>query len=234
MKYCCGITTYYPEASDVNCVLGLTAAFSKVYIYDNTPGGIDSCLKQKLLDDPKIVFFSNGENDGLSIAYQCFHEVAKCKYDYLCLLDQDSRLTNKDISKIINSIEEDSDNSVAIYAPRIQYQHSKQLSPSNRVDIVDWVISSGSFIKIDFLNTISGFDNYYFIDRIDQDLCLCFRKKNKKIKIINSVTLLQDLGEIKNIFGLKFFQHNEFRNYHIARNRYISTESIKKSIPYRT
>ncbi|MEZ9630681.1 hypothetical protein AB4304_14415 [Vibrio breoganii] len=190
-----------------------------MYVYDNTPGGmsIDSLTLLSAKNNLKVL--SNGKNDGLSKAFQKFHELSSNKYDFLCLLDQDSRINTETINSIISSIESDDEHGIAIYAPRIKYSHKERENSLNGYSYSDWVISSGSFIKNIALHEVGGFDAYYFIDRLDVDLCYCITKLGMKIKILNHIKLYQKLGEFSKILGFNFYQHSPFRNYHISKSR---------------
>ncbi|MEZ9835154.1 hypothetical protein AB4341_16640 [Vibrio breoganii] len=219
MKYCCGVTTYYPSSSDVQNIIELTNSFDQLYIYDNTPGGMSLDSVNLLSAHINLKILSNGKNDGLSRAFQKFHELSCNKYDFLCLLDQDSRISTETINSMISTIESDNEYGVAIYAPRIQYSHRIKSQPLIEYSYSNWVISSGSFIKNIAIEEIGGFDTYYFIDRLDVDLCYCMTKIGKKIKVLNHIKLEQKLGESDSILGFIFYQHTPFRNYHISKSR---------------
>ncbi|PMO94260.1 hypothetical protein BCS98_04910 [Vibrio breoganii] len=234
MKYCCGVTTYYPSSFDVQNIIYLANSFEKVYVYDNTPGGMNDNFIALLKAQACIEVMSNSQNDGLSQAFQTFYQLSLNRYDFVCLLDQDSRLLPKDIHELQEIIQQDKDESVAIYAPAIQYTHKSTQPKEDKIEQVHWAISSGSFIRITSLQQTNGFDQNYFIDKIDLDLGTTLTELGHKIKIARSIILEQKLGATKTFMGLQVFQHSAERNYYIARNRHYYYKKHRTHFRYAT
>jgi rhamnosyltransferase len=132
---------------------------------------------------------------------------------------------------MIHHITNDPSNDVGIYAPKIIYSTQE----NNRIyhhesaerEEIEWAISSGSFINLSIYQRTHGFDENYYIDRLDYDYCVEIRQKGFKIVRINSAHLYQSLGEVVNS---KISQHSPIRHYYMARNRfYFYYKKIKMS-----
>jgi rhamnosyltransferase len=222
MKFTCGITVFNPEDTDISYINELSGVFDYIVVFDNTEGSLSN-LNKDLLDKSNITVISNGNNDGLSVAFNTiftyYSDNKQCTADYVCLLDQDSRMSKSSIQELMEIIEGQTVGNTAVYAPRIDYDNEEKEAIKEGLTSVDWVISSGSFIRLDLLKTIGYFDENYFIDRIDFDFCFKVCLHGFKIKVIESVKLKQQLGHSRKLFGIKFFEHSPLRNYYMARNR---------------
>ena len=71
-------------------------------------------------------------------------------------------------------------------------------------------------INLHNYNVRYRFDDNYFIDALDKDLCKQIINSNGVIKRINLAKLYQNLGEIS-VYGR--MEHKPFRHYYISRNR---------------
>lgn len=217
-KICCGITLYNPSMKNITTILEIAKEFDKIFLYDNTEN--NSSIRQYFSDE-KFIYIYNSSNDGLAKAYNIMCNLAIEKnFDYICLLDQDSKIDKKSINKIMDKITKFGDKDIAIFSPRIEYSYKKnEIKERLETTEVSWVISSGSFINLHVYNTIGGFDENYFIDRLDYDYSVEVKKIGKKIMIINDAILLQELGERKKFLFFYISEHEAIRHYYIFRNR---------------
>lgn len=238
MNFCCGVTLYFPNEKELLLIKEYRDIFEKVYIFDNTDS--DNRKKNEMLfkDVDSIEYISNGNNQGLSYAFnQMCNYANEHSYDYICLLDQDSLFDSKNIEKMMNSIGNLKLFDVGIYFPEIRFEHkrykvTKELSLINFTE-VNWGITSGSFINLKIFKETKGFDINYFIDRLDYDYCLNILKLNYRLLVIKDVYLYQKLGQTKKFFLIKYHQHNPLRHYYIFRNRlyfYLKNNSLSLKI----
>lgn len=221
MKYALGITLFNPSNDQLNRIYSYVEHFDIIFVYDNSKERIINNFNTK-----KIIYLHNGKNDGLCKAFNFI--IKKCfenNIRFLCTLDQDSYLSKDSITGIKSFIEKKNDR-IAIVAPRIIYAHKQDKKfNSEKVIFKNWVICAGSFIDLQIIqNEGMKYDEYYFLDRFDQDLCTEFRKKNYKIAQLNDNVLYQELGYKKNNFS----NHSALRHYFIARNRlYYNNKNFK-------
>jgi len=224
MKFSCGVTLFYPNTSELEEILNYEQCFERVYLYDNTEGEQAKLNRGYFEGKSKFIYISNQINNGLSIAFNNMCKQAiKDEFDFICLFDQDSVISNNDLLKMRTFIESYGQSSVAIYAPEIVYAHSnehkKVSTKEEQTEELDWVITSGSFINLSIYDEIGGFDENYFIDRLDYDYCIMVRKSGYKIVKVNKIYLFQKLGESIKKWGIEFSEHSPIRHYYMFRNR---------------
>lgn len=216
IKFCAGITLYYPEEKCLTKINKYAEVFDKIFVYDNTDDGkINNYLFPQNVD-----YYTNGNNDGLPHAYNyMLHKSQANNMDYLCLLDQDSDFSNVEINKLLSFIRYNKtivSSNIAIYAPFIIFDRECYLG-NNDFDEQEWVITAGSFINVKlFKENDLEYDENYFIDRVDADMCKRIRDLGLKIIVYNNSKLFQSLGE-----KTKFTHpnHTPIRHYYIFRDR---------------
>ncbi|MFL2145235.1 hypothetical protein [Desemzia sp. FAM 24101] len=213
---------YFPNIdqfiSNINCYIG---NIDKLIIWQNSSIDVHTkdLIRQKT-NAKKIVFRGNGENIGLPIAINNVLSEFGNSYEYLLTMDQDSRWLN--FEEYMKAIEENKDKNqrIGIYGPQIITKYSCPNSASE--DIVDHVITSGAMYRIEIFRKIGGFREDYFIDALDEEICLRARKNKIETLKVNKGVLFQEFGDTveKTFFGKKFFymKHSSFRNYYIVRN----------------
>ena len=155
-------------------------------------------------------------NKGLSYAFNKIIELCG-EYDYLCTLDQDSIYTKEEICKLRTYLDKMPISSkIGIVAPFIDYG-TKPYTPSEEAEHVDFVITSGSFVNLTMIRERNiTFDENYFIDRVDADLCKQVKAMGYEIKIYHESVLHQRLGEET---PHSRSSHNPLRHYYMFRNR---------------
>lgn len=235
MNFCCGVTLFNPSKNELNSILKYLQVFKLVYVYDNTEGK-ESLVNKRFFNEYKnIVYFSNGQNMGLSYAYNVVcREAIQNGFKYICIFDQDSNINILNLNYMIECISRNNDSKVAIYTPKIIYHHIKNqedFKNQNEAMLeIEWAISSGSFINLEVYHKHNlEFDENYFIDRLDYDYCISVKNLGYKIIQIENVCLYQTLGEVRRtIFGT-VSQHNALRHYYIFRNRLYMHKKMNKS-----
>ena len=221
-KYAVGVVLYNPDQNALERVIEYKKIFDKVYIYDNSK---EAPYKLLFSENDRIVYFSTGANDGLSVAYNWFLDIARAEnIDYLCTMDQDSVYSSEEIEPLKKYIEENDMANVGIVAPLVIWQGNQtKVQRSEKIEEKNFVISSGSFINIEETLEIS-FDINYFIDRLDKDFCQELIGKRKRILQLHFSVLYQHLGEGTHA------EHSAVRHYYMFRNRlYYNHKYHKKT-----
>lgn len=223
MRIAVGITFYYPREIDIDKIDMYSSMFDKVYVYDNA---FDSNinLTQRFKKYKNVYYICNHSNDGLPKAFNYILKTAyKDKMDYLCTLDQDSLFLEEEISKIKTWIQKNRVDSIAMVCPAIRMNGKAQKSNECTEEKVNWSICSGSFFNLHILKKEEiWFDEYYFIDRFDKDICEAIMRKGYEIIRLNNVHLDQELGVIKNGHA----NHSSLRHYYIFRNRFYYNQKF--------
>lgn len=98
---------------------------------------------------------------------------------------------------------------------------------------VDFAITSANYIKLSVWKEIGGFDESFFIDKVDTDYCFRLIHSNYKILEINYHGMLHEIGDHATdhvLFGYPFivFNHSAFRSYHLVRNQILFARKYEK------
>lgn len=219
MKIACGISFFYPNEVQIQRIKEYLEFFEMIFIFDNSENEI-----KYLNDNNKVIYLKNTKNRGLSKAFNWMCEEALSKeFDYICFLDQDSKFEVESLCDFKREILKNDSQDTAMFCPNVIY--NKKVKKNQNIEEVEWCISSGSFFKVEKFKEF-GFDENYFIDGIERDLCFQLRKKNQKIKQINNCYLIQELG-YKNKIGVR--EHNALRNYYMFRNRLYFFKKFKRN-----
>jgi len=213
MRFAAGITVYNPSDEQIKRTLSYTQVFDKVFIFDNSDSGSSHVVTS---NGYIIEVLSENGNKGLPYA---FNQILKrCEgFDFLCTLDQDSDFPPSEINSIKNFIENTNTDDIGIIAPFIDYG-IKSYSVCEISEERRWVITSGSFVNLHVIMKERIFyDENYFIDKFEIDLCEQLKNRNYRIVMYHGSTLHQELGESN---GHTHTNHSPLRHYYLFRNRF--------------
>lgn len=193
-KIAAGIVVYNPDNLKrfKKALTSITSQFEKVYIFDNS-------TKKTIIPDKfnNIAYMSKHKNLGIAYALNRIMEKAeKDGYEWVVTMDQDSILpqgTLKKYEKYTNI------KNVGVISPQpIDKRRAYEvLKTSPKFEYIDKCITSGSCTSIDAWKKVGKFDEWLFIDLIDNDFSKRLRIANYKILQMNNVILDQEYGEIK-------------------------------------
>lgn len=214
MRFTAGVTLYNPTEEQLARIVELQNSFDKIFLFDNSEPEYSKPLYPQ---SEKIVLLTENENKGLPYAFNTI--IAHChEYDFLCTLDQDSTFKQADILRIRSYIEELKNlEMIGIVAPYIDYGYNEHKN-SVQVEKKNWVITSGAFVNLNIIRK-EGFryDENYFIDKFEIDLCRQMTTKGYDILMYYPSVLNQKLGETH---GKVRSNHNALRHYYLFRNRF--------------
>lgn len=217
-----GIVLYNPSPIDrfVLCLNSIFKQCKKVYIFDNSSNEIDFQNKDK------VVYLRENKNQGISYALNKMMEKAKKdNVDWLITMDQDSIIPDNMIREYKKAIISTNEN-IGIICPQVvdlrrEYMKIKQ---TPEIEFVDFCITSASCTSIKVWKKIGKFDDYLFIDLVDNDFCKRLISSGYKILRINSLVLNQEFGNIipKKGVAKKFwlFVSKLFNNQNLAKLSY--------------
>ncbi len=221
MKFIVGIVSYNPDIVELsNCVNLVTEFGCEVIIVDNFSENIVDI--NGLIHNKKCChLIRNKENLGIAKALnQIFDFANELGYDWVLTLDQDSHLDDDILSKYAGC---DDDKKVGIYCPRVHDLISDVIWPGDSVSEIDKCITSGSLTSVQSWKDVSGFDEYLFIDEVDNDFCYRLKNAGYKLSIISGAILNHKVGKTRVVYflGKKIFvrNHSAIRKFYITRNR---------------
>lgn len=186
-----GVVLFNPDERTTECLNKLLEQVEKVYVFDNNPG-----LDRIILPD-KLIYLSEGENKGIAYALNRIMERAKVDgYEWVLTMDQDSILPDgmvEDFARHLDNPE------IGIICPQVvdkrrAYMEVKQHDSS---EYIDMCITSASCTSIKAWELIGRFDEWLFIDLVDNEFCKRLVKSGYKILRLNKWVLDQEFGKIE-------------------------------------
>lgn len=220
-----GIVTYNPDidilAQNIDRIYDKS---NLIFLFDNSSvnqGEIETLLKNKYR---KVYLIKSEKNVGLGYAYNLFFERAIVrKYHWVMLLDQDSVCDSgliDEYRKYINI-----DESVGMYTCIHRDRNlNRTLSPEfeGKYRDVKRCITSSSIMSVKAYQNGCRYDEKFFIDKLDYDICYFLQEKGYIIRQINYLGLSQEIGhsEGHKVFGhwITVYNHSPKRRYYMARN----------------
>lgn len=226
-----GIVTYNPDIEKLKKNISRIAGqVCKLVIADNGSKNIED-IKRLAAAFENVSVILNYENFGIARALnQIMKWSSNNGGDWTITLDQDS---------------ECSDCIIDLYKPYLNKEDvgmltcrytDRNLNEENVVynsdcEEIDFCITSASLLKNECWKKTAGFDEYLFIDKVDNDICLKLQENGFKIICVNKVGFTHEVGKAKKIsfLGKKciIYNHNAFRRYYIARNTVYIAKKYK-------
>lgn len=223
---CAGVVTYHPDIRLLEANLeALIPQVSMVYVVDNGSENVAD-VRSYVEGKPELRLICNSENVGIAKALNQLCTAAKQDgYAWILTMDQDS-LPASDMVKWLSTY---TDNSVyGIIAPRVEFRDGDTLILSTKDGDKDTVeisacITSGSLTRIEAWEKVGGFDEWFFIDRVDNEFCTHLQTGGYVILRVNKALLYQRAGEMRYatlplIGNILLPCYSEVRNYYICRN----------------
>lgn len=230
------IVTYNPDINRLKENLAaLHNQVDSVIIIDNASNNVSEIetLLAAYSKNDKIVFIKNNTNRGLAAALNTALVTAKeLSFQWLITMDQDSVLPEGYVLACKHFLIKYPKNKIGILSPRIIDRNNENeiatidKNPEQEYAEIVSCITSGAFTNIDACLEFGGFDEDFFIDRIDFDLCINLRKHGFSTYVLNNQHLLHELGNISK-HKMYFFKTKHTTNHSAERLYYIYRNSIK-------
>ena len=228
MKVAAGIVLFNPDIPRFEeCLSRILEQIDLVILFDN----VGNQKKYENMND-KIVYMTENQNKGIAYALNKIMYEAKSRgYDWVVTMDQDTILPSNYIAEI--SHYENIPN-VAIFSPQVIDKRRLYMSVEKEDNLkdIDYCITSASFTNLKIWEELGGFDEWLFIDYVDNDYCKRAKLKNYKILQIPNIVIDQEFGNItpKSPKMVKFYLWLS----KITKNKNIAKLSYKKeSNPFR-
>lgn len=168
----------------------ILAQVEKVYIFDN------STREQDLVLPDSVVRIAENDNKGIAYALNRIMERAKADgYEWLVTMDQDSVASHGMIASYKQHL---ADDSVGIICPQVidSRRSYMEVKKEPREEFIDFCITSASCTRISAWESIGKFDEWLFIDLVDNDFCKRMVVSGHKILRLNDIVLDQEFGKI--------------------------------------
>ena len=235
------IVTYEPDMELLCQVVERAAAqTTATVVVDNSETcSVSSLVKSWAARIENLVCIASGGNIGLGAAQNRGIQWATANgCEAVLLLDQDSSVGDGMADRLAAALDSASKaGKVAAVGPRyvdtsgrksffvrfgVLGFHRRECSSLDDIVQVDFLVSSGSLIRLDALNDIGLMDAGLFIDHIDTDWCLRARAKGYRLFGVCGATMSHSIGEPqwsgRLNFGRLMPSHSPLRQYYVFRN----------------
>ncbi len=186
-----------------------------VYIYDN-----NSMIKP-IFNDERITVIYGDENIGVSGLNYIISLAFSEHSDFIIILDQDSILPLNFVSDAVRQYK----STPGVYCPvvydRVRAQTEYIDDSILRYVTVDSAIGSGLIISKEICSKVGKFDESFFLDCVDIDLC--FRFKNKGVGLYSDTKsiMYHSIGDsFIRFLNFKVSNHSPLRHYLYYRNSF--------------
>lgn len=192
-KIAVGIVVYNPDDENrlIQCIHSMLAQVCKVYLFNNGTKPLTVPLPHG------VEYFSEHENKGIAYALNRIMERAyKDDYEWVITMDQDSIAPDNLVEEYMLRIGNDS--KTAILCPQVidKRRAYMKLKTTPTEEYVQDCITSGSCTSVHAWNDVGRFDEWLFIDLVDNEFCKRLVSSGYKILQINTAVLNQEFGRI--------------------------------------
>jgi len=237
-KLRCGaiVVLFNPTLDDVNNIERIAGYFEQLVVVDNTPHPVELGALSA-----RIHYVANRNHGGIAGAFNVALDHFEGSLDLVFLLDQDSRITEDCVEKLIKAAAELESRSFIIgpavfdvnlqkFAPVLNLTKwsylSEEINPADGgMRRVFSVISSGSAISRAALERLGRFDETLIIDHVDTDYALRADEAGVPVFMCTNAVLDHAIGKRSEhqFLGLRLRPNNHapFRRYYIFRNGLI-------------
>lgn len=245
---CAIVVSFQPERELLRENLSIISKqVNAVILVDNA----SSVSPESLIQDENILFVRLEENSGIAFALNVGISMARERgFEYVIFFDQDSAPLNECIGKLFASynILEAEGRKVAAVGPRFRdpvnnvisdplgysLWGTRALQCDNAATIpVDFLVSSGSLLRIHTIDVVGPMREDLFIDHVDTEWILRAQHYGYRAYCRCDAEMLHSLGEKRR--RVWFFRwrnvpfHSSFRYYYIFRNSLLVMR--QKDIP---
>ena len=237
-----------------------TRTINEIVVVDNASvDGTSALLGSEYPSVTVLALTQNcGVGGGLSAGLD--YAALQKKHDWVWIFDQDSVPELDALERLIEGLSHlDDRQNAAVLAPVCVHPETGMIShglawrgaqlaptagnPTRRVTLVDSVISSGSLIRREALQTAGLPRADFFMDFVDHEHCLRLRRHGFGIAIVRDSRLRHSLGEPSkfNFLGRPKYwsDHAPWREYYMTRNeiftmwKYYPRVAVKGLLLYR-
>lgn len=236
-----GIVLYNPEIKRLKeNIKAILPQVNEIIFFDN--GSKNFYQVKKIINKYCVqhsIILSYKKNMGIAHALNEIAKLAiKRKYKWLLTLDQDTVVKNNLIDWYSDFLNLPNVGQLCCGYEDINIPGSKMgvdLNYKKYVAIqVGKCITSGTLINLCSLKKVGGFDEYLFIDKVDDEISFLLQKNGYYTYKINFIGMTHEMGNIKKrrVLWKTIYtsNYNFFRRYYIARNGVIVAKRFKDDL----
>ena len=239
MKLAACVVLYNPDASVVDNIKTYASGVDEVFAVDNSDEPNASLLDRITALGDNVTIIPMHGNQGIAAALnRGLQEASRRGYGYILTMDEDSYFTDDTLQRYKDKAEAlfSSDEKVIQVGIHNSGDKDDDLVVNNETP--DWLITSGSIMRVEDSLAVGGFLEKLFIDEVDREFCYRAADRGYSFRRVLDLTMQHNLGSpIRGkIFGREFeaMGHSKIRKYYIFRNcTYVMKTYPRTRKPYR-
>ena len=198
-----GIVTYNPDRERLKlCVSSVSGQTGGTVIFDNGSEDTDIIDSLEAVYKGSVDIIRSSANKGIAFALASIMDYARQNgYAWVLSLDQDSVLTDNTVDNYLIRANDSRYTDAGMFTCLIKdrnFSDEKYEFQKESVIEVLFCITSGSFMNVEKYFKTDGYDESFFIDCVDFDICYNLRKNHYKIYRIDHPGLLHEVGRGEN------------------------------------
>ncbi len=220
-----GVVTFNPTLERLKeCIEAILSQIDKICVVDNGSVNVAKIKELFCLYSRRITLIENEENKGIATALAQIMSYAEGQnFSWVLTMDQDSVLQPGLLKSYIKGVNQIKD--AGMFTCLINdrnFSDEKYEKQNEQYKDVRYCITSAAFTSVEAYKKTSGYDESFFIDCVDFDICYSLREKGYKIIRVNHVGILHEVGhgENRRFLWKKIVVYHEKpqRIYYLARN----------------
>lgn len=192
MHIAAGIVLYNPDIIRFKeCIEQLLKQVEKIYIFDN------STEFDNVPISDKIIYLSESKNTGIAHALNIIMSAAKEDgFEWIITMDQDSIIPAGLVDAYKEAIGRV--NEIGIVCPQVidRRRAYMEVKTTPKEEYVEFCITSASCTSVEAWEKVGKYDEWLFIDLVDNDFCKRLILSGYKILKLNGMVLNQEFGKI--------------------------------------
>ncbi|WP_022776090.1 glycosyltransferase [Butyrivibrio sp. AE2015] len=197
-KVAAGMVLYNSDYSRLLlCLKGLTSQVDTIIVYDNSPEKMNTERILEIESAYNCKYIFSGENLGMPGAMNEIMQMAESEgYDWVLTMNADSVVPSdmiKEYRKYFH-IEEIGMICPQVIDKRRKYMHA---DTTKKNAYIKMCITAAACTRVKAWRQVGGFDDWLFVDLLDNDISKRMILNGWKILQINSIVLDQEFGDIE-------------------------------------
>ena len=239
MKLAACVVLYNPDEGVVDNIKTYASGVDEVFAVDNSDEPNAPLLDRITALGENVTVIPMHGNQGIAAALnRGLKEASRRGYGYILTMDEDSYFTDDTLQRYKDKAEAlfASDEKVIQVGIHNSGDKDDDLVVNNETP--EWLITSGSIMRVEDSLAVGGFLEELFIDEVDREFCYRAADRGYGFRRVLDLTMQHNLGSpIRGkIFGREFeaMGHSKIRKYYIFRNcTYVMKTYPRTRKPYR-
>jgi rhamnosyltransferase len=239
MKLAACVVLYNPDEGVVDNIKTYASGVDEVFAVDNSDEPNAPLLDRITALEENVTVIPMHGNQGIAAALnRGLKEASRRGYGYILTMDEDSYFTDDTLQRYKDKAEAlfASDEKVIQVGIHNSGDKDDDLVVNNETP--EWLITSGSIMRVEDSLSAGGFLEKLFIDEVDREFCYRAADPGYSFRRVLDLTMQHNLGSpiSGKIFGREFeaMGHSKIRKYYIFRNcTYVMKTYPRTRKPYR-